>query len=427
MLKKIVKHFLLIALLFTTSSIAQAATLMPNTTATMQNPEFWARKPELRSTVLDEVQIKIFNQKLIDTKKIYALDKYPTRVSRADLVKQIQALQIPDDSLYVNGKLMSPPLKELLLDARDLSSIPAIVTPRYGVVVRRANMRTMPTSTAAYDSVTDKNFDMFQETVLDPAEPVIVLHESKNKGFLFVQMYNYRGWVASTDIALVKERTQWLKYVQSKDFIMVTAAKLKIQVGSEVVVAQMGSKLPLSTHQTNADFTVVMPTRGLQGELIEQNALVRNDSKVQYGYLPYTRENVIMQAFEMLGETYGWGGMFDSVDCSSFISNIYRTMGINLPRNADEQEAVAATVEKFNGNKVDALQVFAQLKPGTAVFKEGHVMLYIGSYKGVPYLIHSLSSYADARIMQVVVSDTNLRMRSGPLLIETLRTAVDYR
>lgn len=393
----------------------------------MHNPEFWARKPELRETVLTEKQIAQFNQRLVNNKKIYALDKYPLTITKQTLSSQINALQLVDDSLYVNGKLMSEPLKALLLEARNLSAIPANVNVKYGVAVRRANMRTLPTATPTYDSATDQSFDMLQETVLDPGEPVVVLHESKNKGFFFVQMYNYRGWVASTDIAIAKDRSQWLKYLSPKDFIIVTAAKLSVPINGERVILQMGAKLPLATQQNTADFSVVMPTRGLQGELIEKNTIVRNDSKVQFGYLPYTRENIIMQAFEMLGDPYGWGGMFESVDCSSFIANIYRTVGLNLPRNADEQEKAAVVSMKFNGNKTDALQVFANLEPGAVIFKEGHTMMYIGSYKGVPYLIHSMSSYADARVMQVVVSDTNLRMRSGPLLIETLRTAVDYR
>lgn len=423
MFKKIVGYFLLIVGLFTMGSIAQAATIMPNTTVAMQNPEFWARKPELREMVLTEGQIKLFNQKLIMANKIYALDKYPTKVSGQTVLAQIKELKITDDSLYVNGKTMSQPLKELLLEARNLANIPAMVAPKYGVIVRRANMRTMPTATAAYDSATDLNFDMFQETVLDPGEPVIVLHESKNKGFLFVQMYNYRGWVASTDVALAKERSQWLKYLQPKEFIVVTAARLNMHVGSERVTVQMGAKLPLSTQQTSADFMVVMPARDLRGELVEKNISVRNDSKVHYGYVPYTRENIIMQAFEMLGDRYGWGGMFDSVDCSSFIANIYRTVGMNLPRNADEQERVPAVSVKFNSDREDTLRALANLKPGTAVFKAGHVMLYIGSYKGVPYIIHSLGM----DVMQVVVSDTKLPLRSGSLLIETLRTSVDYR
>lgn len=405
---------------------------MPNTTATMQQPEFWTKNPALQQTVLTSEQVRLFNQRLIADKKIYALDKYPAQLSGQALAAQIKELEVYDSSLYVNGKPMSKPLKDLLLTARNLESVPAVVKPKYGVAVRRTNMRTLPTAIAAFDSVDDQNFDMLQETVLDPGEPVIILHESTNKGFLFVQMYNYRGWVARTDIALIKDRSQWLKYIDPKEFIIVTAPLLSVQVGAERLTMQMGSKLPLSEQQNSADFTVLLPSRGLQGELLEKHIIIKNDSKVHYGYLPYTRVNILMQAFEMLGERYGWGGMFDSVDCSSFISNIYRTVGINLPRNADEQENVAATTFKFNGNKTAALQVLSALKPGTAVFKEGHVMLYIGNYNGIPYLIHSFSSYADANgrkksVMQVVVSDTNLRMRSGPLLIETLRKAVDYR
>ncbi|MCH3960309.1 MAG: NlpC/P60 family protein [Selenomonas sp.] len=37
------------------------------------------------------------------------------------------------------------------------------------------------------------------------------------------------------------------------------------------------------------------------------------------------------QAFRFLGDEYGWGGQNNSVDCSSFTQNVYRSFGIMIP------------------------------------------------------------------------------------------------
>jgi hypothetical protein len=54
-------------------------------------------------------------------------------------------------------------------------------------------------------------------------------------------------------------------------------------------------------------------------------------------YLPLTRANLIRQAFKFLGERYGWGHSYDARDCSGFVSEVYRSMGVQLPRNTRDQ------------------------------------------------------------------------------------------
>src|SRR5699024_1832041 len=57
------------------------------------------------------------------------------------------------------------------------------------------------------------------------------------------------------------------------------------------------------------------------------------------GYLPYTKENIILQAFKFKDESYGWGGLNNTRDCSAFIMDIYRSFGLRLPRNTQDQGA----------------------------------------------------------------------------------------
>ena len=135
---------------------------------------------------------------------------------------------------------------------------------------------------------------------------------------------------------------------------------------------------------------------------------------------------------------YGWGGLRESVDCSSFVADAYRTVGIELPRNADEQEeaytGTAIDLSAYEGK--DKLRVVNNLPIGSALFMPDHVMLYLGSKKGRPYIIHALGSYGSKEgtgeykrvaVMKVIVSDTFLRNRSGRTFQDILTTAQSFR
>ena len=87
------------------------------------------------------------------------------------------------------------------------------------------------------------------------------------------------------------------------------------------------------------------------------------------------RGNVIRTARLFLGDKYYWGGRSAwGIDCSGLVNLAYRAWGVDLPRNAAAQCAVARRLNR------------AGLKPGDLVFTAdaarpgfiSHVMLYTG-------------------------------------------------
>jgi len=123
-------------------------------------------------------------------------------------------------------------------------------------------------------------------------------------------------------------------------------------------------------------------------------ALIARSNNVCEGYLPYTRKNIIRRAFKSLGERYGWGGMFGRRDCSQFIMDIYRTVGIIVPRDASRQEEGAAgKYIKFIGSIKDRENILNRLKAGNLVYMKGHVIMYLGKIENNHYVIHSGAGY----------------------------------
>ena len=147
---------------------------------------------------------------------------------------------------------------------------------------------------------------------------------------------------------------------------------------------------------------------------------------------PALSNNIVRSAFRFYGMPYGCGGLKDSVDCSALVLNAYRTVGIYLPRNTDEQAATAGTRNLLESlDNAQRLSVIRDLQPGACLYMDGHVVMYIGQINGAPYAIHALGSHfvkgERQREMLVVVSDLTLQRSSGNTFLEDLHTAVEFK
>jgi hypothetical protein len=273
--------------------------------------------------------------------------------------------------------------------------------------------------------------DRIQETGCEPCEPVIILHVSKDEQWYFIQMYNYRGWIKADAIAIAPDKTTVFEYVNHKDFLMVTGKKIEVDMGGYSREFALGTKLfwdKIDKASEKEGYKVKLPDRDSNGALNFTCGKVDKSQDVSLGYLPYTRYNIVTEAFKFLGTEYDWGDKHSGRDCSSFILHIYKTFGFNLPRNTAEQEKASDNVIKFTVS--DSLQKRAerlkQLKAGDVVYMHGHTMMYIGQYNVNVYVIHIFfgSEMGDKAVKQVVV--TPLASKEIHLL-EKLTSAVKFQ
>ena len=298
---------------------------------------------------------------------------------------------------------------------KDEHAVNSDVEVRYAVTVQRGNIRVLPSD---WDG---DNYDNLQGTAIDPAEAVVVLADSPDGKFVFVQSRNYIGWLNKSNIAFT-DRKIWLKYTNAKDFVVVVANKMKVMVEEQEILFQMGAKIPLDEEQSEL-FVMTVPSSE-NGKLIEHRLLIsKEDEEIHKGYLPCTENNFIRQAFKFLGDEYGWGGLNDSVDCSAFVEDIYRTMGIDIPRDANRQESCMPIWAVFNNvTNADRWDIASRAPVGSLLFKPGHVMMKIGNDdEGHPLVIHSASSYYEngekIYVRKVLVSELHYKNSAG---VETI-------
>ena len=416
---------------------AQAAGLVED--GELLTAAFWQNiTPDGDIVLLNAAEKKRFNKQLREKSSgLVDLQAYPVKQAASQIRSQAGDLTILQRKLYdANGAALTGEAKAALAEKVGLEQLSGTKKMQLGIVVRRSNLRNLPTAEPLFSEPEYSMFDELQESAVDPSEPCIILHTSRSGDYYYVQLYNYRGWLAAEDVALVGERKTWLQYVDPKEFLVVTDKSYNLAVADESVFYQMGSRLPL-TKKAADKYGVRLPQRNTAGKLAEKIVWIEKSPALREGWLPYTRNNLLQAAFCYLDEPYGWGGLNNSVDCSSFVENVYRTVGIVLPRNADEQETTAG--QHFPLARLDAAGAYQSLhrnaKAGDTLHMDGHVMLYLGEVAGVPYAIHALGSHTEyyddgakerQKVLKVVVSDLELQTRSGASFADALTAAVSF-
>lgn len=414
---------------------------LPGVTDAMLKADFWASKlPTARQLILDPAGIAAFNRAIFAAmpQTVVDLDVFPDTVGRASLRQWLAVDRLPrGQERYSAGKLLGSGFYDRLEQNLNLQSIRETNSVSWGFAVRRSDLRTFPTDEAASEDDESDDFDLFQETAVNIAEPLAVLHHSADGKWLYVQLVNYRGWLKAEDVALAPSRQEW-QLRRARNFVVITGSKVAPRdavMGKPVADwrAGMGAKLPFVGMEKDG-YQVEVPRRSDNGAVVWQKAWIHGKADVSVGYLPYTRANILRQAFKMLGENYGWGGLDEGRDCSSFIMDIYNVFGILAPRNADQQEAVPGRRIQLRGI-ADVATRYALLDradPGATLHMRNHVMMYLGAHGGKHYAIHSLGSYGDASrpradgslprigVMQIVVGDLDLPLRSGRRFIDVL-------
>lgn len=381
------------------------------------NASYWQKTQDLQSVMLQQSEISHFNQQLFDHNR-YVVDPLATadqftQQQIVDLINKISAVP-KSKRFYADGTLLEQKHFDGYLANANIEQVKETYKTKWGLAVERSVLRTFPTYDRVFNSGMDTDLDRFQESGIFPGEAVAIIHESADQQWLLVRSYNYLAWVPKKAIA-VGSKEEITRFMKTDDFIVVTGDKVftnYIPNDSKISQLQldMGVKLPVvkaeelagELHGQNpvASHVVKLPTRNDQGQLVFSLALIAKSQDIHIGYLPFTKANIINQAFKFLGERYGWGHDYNARDCTGFVGEIYKTFGILMPRNSGWQGTsdyglnVHFSKQATHQEKLTAL---SQLQVGDLIYIPGHVAMFLGYEQGKPYIIHDVKgmSYFD--------------------------------
>jgi hypothetical protein len=356
-------------------------------------------------TILTEEEIDAYNKRMTEScPTLTDIRSIPETTDGTALKERIAAHYFPQGEKYDRGgSRIDDEMREAILANRALEDIGDTVSVTPAVITARCDMRSFPTTLGFYDSG-DTFYSRIQETELIVGMPVWVLHRSADERFLYVRSYYYEGWITAS-AAAVCDRETFLTFCEPEVFITVTAPR----VDAGHTTLDMGVVLPCVAEDEEA-YTAILPMREAGGAYAEGQVRVPK-TEAYPGYLPYTMRNYYAQAFSYLGTQYGWGGADGGIDCSGFVCAVFRTFGIMLPRDTQEQKDYAGQVtytENYGWADKDAL--LTSLKSPAALFSPGHVMLYLGKgTDGMHYVIHAPKG---GDYVKVAVFDVNRQLTS---------------
>lgn len=435
--------FFVLSLLFVSSqfvaaeekSFFAAPSQLPDTTREMNTAGYWINiHPSPDQVILSPEQIKTFNmhiqQDLRLTKDIFAATSHFKTESLIDVLEKTLK-DFTDKGFYsLSGARDNRDFIEVARRNMNLGGVILGIQPRYGLIIHQASVRFFPTDEGLYETNGDIDFDQLQNSSLDVGTPVAIVHQSADKQWFYVFTALADGWIKADHVAIGDMKTVQ-DYANEEKFVVITKPKADIYLDEERHSfddnVRMGVRLPL-VDQANGAFKVLVPTLDKDKKLTIASGFL-NQEDANEGFLPYTPRTILNQAFGMINQPYGWGGVRGEQDCSAFMDEVFATVGVILPRDSKDQAMVGKNLAEFDEQSTIEIKqlAFKDAVVGSVLLPmKGHIMLYLGKVDDKPYAIHAVWAYRERKgdrdvprvINRVVVSSLFLgeSSRKGSLL-----------
>ena len=360
---------------------------------------------EDEKVILTLQEIQEYNKKIKErTNTLYDIDNI-INLTKEEIIELITSYNLPKLPKYDGDIEYNSSNTGNILNNRNLNNINLNMAK--GIVVKRTNLRSFPTNISFYDKKNIKDFDRLQETELLVNTPILIIHQSLDNLWYFVISPTYFGWVMQSDIAYATD-ADYNDFIKTNSFGIITKPSLNVNN----TILDMSVKLPLV--KVNKDSLILMiPIKGNIG-YVERKEITINIDDVSLGYLPYTKENVYKLANDYINTSYSWGGKDNGVDCSSFISNLYRTFGFIFPRNTSSQNSSVGSVTNLeNKNDTEKLKIIDGTNP-SLLYMNGHVMLYIGVNNNKHYIIHASGN--DGKVVKSILDNSTYLKKINKLV-----------
>jgi uncharacterized membrane protein/cell wall-associated NlpC family hydrolase len=413
--------------------------------AARQTSGYWlARCDHADAVLLDAAAVAAANARMVEADPaVHDLTAIPGELSREAIATQIkQASRIPARPLFhATGDPVTNRDRDAWKASLALDAIPARTAPRFGLIVCRSPIRRIPTGQRVVSDPDQLDLDLFQETAVFPGTPMAVLHHSADRAWLFGVTATYTGWIAADAVA-IGSRREVFDYIARAGRVITgsTAATAFTPSAPEVsrLVLDMGTALPdladwprrepVNGQLSTSSYVVEVPCRGADGALSLRPALLPRSADSHAGPLPATRGNVIRQACKFLGHRYGWGHDYESRDCSGLVADVYRSLGLILPRNTTDQAsspAVDRTPLPPAMPRAQRLAAIARLAPGDLLYAPRHVMILLG-HDPDAWIIHATFGGGRSPPVNgiVIVPLADVAAEEGGPIVDALTTLV---
>lgn len=312
-----------------------------------------------------------------------------TQISAEEVRALIDGFFIPDTCIYLDGTERQEGDLDAIIARRNLSMLADPVELQYGVLIKNTAARMYPTWQKLSDETGENAADYFQETMFAVGEGVVILHQTEDKIWSFVQAANDTGWVETKNIAFCM-REQMMSFSDPQSFLVVTEDY--VAVGNDEL--RMGTRLPLS--RLEEGYAVAwIPQATESGSLYQVEQSFNLSGGVHIGYLPFDVQTVVQQAYKLQNAAYGKGDANGYLDEGSALTSIFKCFGIMLPRKISRMVYAGAQITDMSQMSVsEKKNLIDAQSPGCLLLTQDNGALYLGNQSGTAQIFHSIDRYS---------------------------------
>lgn len=280
-----------------------------------------------------------------------------------------------------------------LQNSASLESYPNILSR--GITIRNTNLRELPTNTPHFSAKDGDSkawpFDNLQRSSVPVNTPVYVCHFSTDRSWALVETSFTYGWIPTEDLAFVDD--EFVKNWETGRYAVIIRENTSIldERNRFLLQASVGSIFPLdatTTDEMKISVALTNPNR----QAVIRNGFVPVKAAAQKP-LRFNPSNTASIANELIGEPYGWGGLYGRRDCSAMTRDFFAPFGIWLPRHSSSQVKEAGQYLDLRGLAPEEKErtIIAKGVPYlTLLWRKGHIMLYIGHKNGRVLIFHNM-------------------------------------
>jgi hypothetical protein len=283
---------------------------------------------------------------------------------------------------------------EKLLQNAALEDYPNARYP--AITVRNTSLRSLPTLRPHFSSPDGDSdgwpFDNLQRSAVAGNTPIFVCHLSADKTWALVETCFTFGWMPVSDFGRVDGT--FMRKWEAGRYAVITRDQTPVfyNNGQFGLKSSLGYLFPL-IRETPDKMEIFVAAMSIFSDyaVMKKGYVARDAAAVKP--LRLTSLHAIKIANEMIGEPYGWGGLYGNRDCSSMTRDFFAVFGIWLPRHSEDQVKEAGRYINLSGMPPEQKEKII-LEKGipylTLLWRKGHVMLYIGAKNGQALIFHNI-------------------------------------
>lgn len=257
------------------------------------------------------------------------------------------------------------------------------------ITLKNVNVRVIPTNSPMFYDPTQPGegfpFDYNQNSSLKINTPIIVSHLSKDRAWAYIESSTVGGWVEIGTIAFVDDK--FIQEFKTSNYFVSVKEKFPIYDPIFREYVKVATIFPKKNNKY-----IIAKKDDNQNAYISYIDL--NNDEVESMPLTFNFENRIKIAKQLIDEPYGWGGLLNNRDCSSFTQDYFATFGKFLHRNSKAQLSNGKYLDMSNLTNDEKKEFMKNngVPFSTLVYLKGHIMLYIGIKENEPLVLHNMWS-----------------------------------